>query len=95
MKYRIMYKTCLFVFKILHSISPQYLEDLIYLRFPSEMNLRSNSDDWKVELLGNSKTIQYTMINNWNALPYDIRCLTSLNEFKSKLKTYYFNYAFS
>ena len=95
MKYRIMFKTCLFVFKIIHCISPQYLEELVYLRFPSEMNLRSNDDDWKVEQLGHSKTVQYTMIKNWNDLPYNIRCLTSLIDFKAKLKTYYFNHAFS
>ena len=30
-KFRIMYKSCLFVFKILHGISPQYLEDMAYI----------------------------------------------------------------
>ena len=94
-KYRIMYKSCLFVFKILHCIAPRYLEDLVYLRFPSEVNLRSNHDDWKVEQLGYDKTLQYTMIKTWNDLPYDIRCLTSLTVFKTKLKTHYFTYAFS
>ena len=94
-KFRIMYKTCLFVFKILHSISPQYLDDFIYIRFPSEMNLRSNDDDWKVQQVVQRKTLQYTMIKHWNELPYDIRCLPSLNNFKTKLKTHYFNLAFS
>ena len=94
-KFRIMYKTCLFVFKILHCLSPQYLEDMIYLRFPSEMNLRSNDDDWKVEQVDQRRTLQYTMIKNWNELPYNIRCLTSLADFKKKLKTYYFTNAFS
>ena len=83
------------MFKILHCLSPQYLEDFIYLRFPSEMNLRSNDDDWKVEQVNQRKTLQYTMIKNWNELPYDIRCLASLNDFKTKLKTHYFNHAFS
>ena len=64
-KFRIKYKSCLFVYKILHGISPQYLEDMAFLRFPSEMNLRSNNDDWKVEVSAPNRTIQYTMINNW------------------------------
>ena len=94
MKYRIMYKTCLFVFKILHHISPKYLDDFIYLRFPSEMNLRSDNDDLKVEQVVHNKTLQYAIIHNWNELPYAIRCLTSLEDFKKNLKTYYFNCAF-
>ena len=30
----------------------------------------------------------------WNELPFSIRSLTSLSEFKSQLKTHYFNIAF-
>ena len=30
----------------------------------------------------------------WNGLPYEIRSLSSLNVFKSNLKTYFFNIAF-
>ena len=94
-KFRIKYKSCLFVYKILHGISPLYLEDMAFLRFPSEMNLRSNNDDWKVEVSAPNRTIQYTMTNNWNELPYNIRCLSSLDDFKTKLKTHYFSIAFS
>ena len=68
---------------------------MAFLRFPSEMNLRSNNDDWKVEVSAPNRTIQYTMINNWNELPYNIRCLSSLDDFKTKLKTHYFSIAFS
>ena len=95
MKYRIMYKCCLFVFKILHGMIPQYLEDLVHIRIPSEMNLRSNTDDWKVEQCIRSRTLQYKVTEVWNELPYNIRCITSLNVFKIKLKTHYFNYAFT
>ena len=59
------------------------------------MNLRSNDDDWKVQQVVQRETLQYTMIKHWNELPYDIRCLPSLDNFKTKLKTHYFNLAFS
>ena len=94
-KFRIKYKLCLFVFKILHGISPQYLEDMAYIRFPSELNLRSNNDHWKVELSAPKRTIQYTMLHTWNELPYNVRCLSSLDNLKTKLKTHYFSLAFS
>ena len=95
MKYRIMYKCCLFVFKILHGMIPQYLEDLVHIRIPSEMNLRSNTDDWKVEQCIRSRTLQYKVTEVWNELSYNIRCITSLNDIKIKLKTYYFSYAYT
>ena len=92
--YRIMYKTCLFVYKILHGVSPKYLEDFVYIRFPSELNLRSNNDDLRVEQVQCTTCLQYIMINNWNELPYSVRCSTTVNEFKTKLKTHYFSLAF-
>ena len=59
------------------------------------MNLRSNTDYWKVEQCIRSRTLQYKVTEVWNELPYNIRCITFLNDFKIKLKTHYFNYAFT
>ena len=38
---------------------------------------------------------QFSGLNIWNDVPYEIRCLTDIEVFKKSLKTYYFNLAFS
>ena len=93
-KYRIMYKTCIFVFKILNGKAPSYLDDFIALRVLPQRELRSNNDFLIAQQTAYENTIQYAMIRNWNCLPYDIRSLTSIDIFKSKLKTFYFEAAF-
>ena len=93
-QYRIMYKTCVFVFKILNCNAPSYLDDFIALRILPHRELRSNNDFLIAQQTTYENSIQYAMIRNWNSLPYDIRSLTSLDTFKSKLKTFYFNAAF-
>ena len=66
----------------------------IALRILSHRELRSNNDFLIAQQTTYENSIQYAMIRNWNSLPYDIRSLTSLDTFKSKLKTFYFNAAF-
>ena len=93
-KYRIMYKACIFVFKILNCKAPSYLDDFILLRVLSHRDCRSNSDFLIAQQTTNENTVQYAMIKHWNNLLYDIRSLTSIDVFKNKLKTFYFNLAF-
>ena len=89
-----MYKACIFVFKILNCKAPSYLDDFILLGVLSHRDCRSNSDFLIAQQTTNENTVQYAMIKHWNNLPYDVRSLTSLDVFKNKLKTFYFNVAF-
>ena len=43
-KYRINYKLCLMVYKILNNLAPEYLSDLFYVFKPFRKNLRSKND---------------------------------------------------
>ena len=95
MKQRIMYKSCVFVFNMLHGKCPHYMKDLIQHRIPNEMNTRSNNDNLIFSQTSDSRTIQFGMIKNWNSLPYNIRCISSEDAFKKHLKTYYFNISYA
>ena len=64
MKQRIMYKSCVFVFKMLHGECPHYMKDLVQHRIPNEMNTRSNSDTLIFQQTSDSSTLQYGMIKN-------------------------------
>ena len=96
-KYRIMFKLCLLVFKTMYGFSPEYLEDKIQQRTintTSLIFLRSDLDMTRLELPVNENTIQYSMAKYWNMLPIDIRSCNSVDAFKSQLKTHYFTQAF-
>ena len=94
--FRIKFKTCLFVYKIINGLSPVYLNNLVTQAIPAEHNLRSNVDNLKLQQTQSGvKTIQHQMVQNWNCLPYDIRSSTSIHTFKRNLKTHYFNIAFA
>ena len=91
--FRIKFKLCLQVFKIVHSLAPPYLSDFLHILIPLRSGLRSSSDFALVttELC----EILYVMCVEWNKLPYTLRTICSLNEFKTSLKTHYFNIAFA
>jgi hypothetical protein len=99
-KFRINYKTCLIAFKIVRKIAPEYLEENFQMFTPnSSINLRPGTgrDEMMMQINLNQqkKNIIYTkIILNWNKLPQTIRNITSLNTFKSELKTHFFKIAF-
>ena len=93
-RYRIMYKTCVRVYKILNGLAPSYMNDFVVLHFPSEFSLRSNNDNLIISQMSYRNTIQHAMIANWNCLPYHLRSLESLITFEKQLKTHYFTLAF-
>lgn len=94
MNYRIKYKSCVFVFNMLHGNCPHYMENVIVPKLPQDINLRSNRDNLLFYQTSHHSTLQYAMINNWNCLPYSIRCAPTLDLFKKHLKTHYFNMAY-
>ena len=61
-KYRIMYKTSIFAFKILKSKAPSYLDNFILLRVLSYRDFRSNSDFLIAQQTTCVNTIQNAMV---------------------------------
>ena len=94
-KFRIKYKTCVLVYKIMNCNAPDYLDNFVTMRYPSEFQLRSDGDSLALEYTSQENTIQYAMSKNWNSLPYNLRSMNSLETFKTSLKTHFFNIAFN
>lgn len=97
--YRIDYKIAVLTFKCLHGLAPAYLSNLIEEYHPSR-NLRSSSQKLlkskvvKFEKLG-KKSFAFSGPQVWNSLPFYLRDEASLDIFKKKLKTFYFEMAFN
>ena len=99
-RYRILYKLCLLVFKCLNNIAPQYLSSLISIRDPNIHCLRLDKDFYILNkppapnLKRTEAAFCLSAPNAWNNLPYYIRCHNRLDGFKTMLKTHYFTIAF-
>ena len=66
-KYRINYKQCLMVYKILNNLAPEYLSDLFYVYKPFRKNLRSENNNTIINTgHHNVKTISHKMCVIWN-----------------------------
>ena len=92
---RIVFKMNLMCFKIVNNIAPKYLKELV-CRYEPTRKLRSSADKWRLtERPYKLKTYGYRAFSVagpklWNTLPVDIRSLTNIDTFKSKLKTHLF-----
>jgi len=94
-RHRITYKIALMTFKSLHGMAPGYITELISRHKPSR-TLRSSSahllkrpDIQKTITYGES-SFTFAAPTIWNDLPADIRSITSLENFKRRLKTHLF-----
>ena len=92
---RIDYKILLLTFKCIYGLAPTYLSDLINIKPNSLYNLRSTGklllDHPKGKMLTTlgARSFSAAAPKLWNSLPVD-RQATSLNSFKTRLKTYLF-----
>ena len=93
---RIFYKTACLCFNAITSSTPAYLCDLLHLYSPSR-SLRSSADTrllkiplYKCKRKGD-RAFSYSGPSVWNSLPLHIRNATTIDTFKSALKTYLFN----
>ena len=91
---RITFKTCLYIFKILNSLSPQYLSNTIQVYTPSR-TLRSSSDTHKLaipkcQLTVSERRFSVAAAKSWNSIPLAIRSISNSATFKRNLKTYLF-----
>ncbi len=93
------FKILLFVFKVLNGLAPSYLSDLLSLHSPARCLRSSNQKlllvprsrlkkkgDWAFAIAGPKL---------WNSLPVSIRTITTESLFKTRLKAYLFERAFS
>ena len=93
---RIDYKILLLTFKCIYGLAPTYLSDLIRVKSNSSYNLRSTGklllDHPKGKMLTTlgARSLSAAAPKLWNELPVELRQATSLNSFKSRLKTYLF-----
>lgn len=99
-KYRIMYKIALLTFKCVNNLAPSYLKELIILRKPTVKNVRLDSDYFLLEtphysLVSTEKAFSVCCPKIWNSLPFETRSACTLTQFKSSLKSHYFELAFS
>jgi len=99
-KYRIIYKLCLLVYKSLSITAPAYLKELFVplSSIPARSSLRSSSS---TDLLIPATRLQFgerafavAGSRYWNSLPPTIRAITDVTIFKAKLKTHLFRQAF-
>ena len=96
--FRIKYKIAVLSFKCVNGLAPKYLADLI-IEYQPTRNLRSSS-----QRLLKCKNVNYVKLGErcfafaapkvWNSLPLFLRNELSIEIFKKKLKTYYFEEAF-
>ena len=95
---RIDYKILLLTFKCIYGLAPTYLSDLISIKSNSLYNLRSTGklllDHLKGKMLTTLEARSFSAAASklWTGLPVELRQATSLNSFKSRLKTYLFKY---
>lgn len=99
--YRIQFKILLLTFKALHGMAPDYIRDLITIRQHSRYSLRSSSSivlefpQGKMLRSFGDRAFSVAAPKLWNALPLDLRNISSLSTFKSCLKLHLFKSAFS
>ena len=99
-KHRIKFKVALLVFKCLNNMAPTYLCDMIELRDIRRRSVRLDNDFYVVKVPkppNFSRTYAAFSFNGpkiWNELPYRIRSMSDIVDFKRELKTYYFGLAF-
>ena len=93
---RLRFKTCVMVYKCIHGIAPTYLCELIQKK-DSLQSLRVYQDTTllftpKLEIQNyRNRKFQIAAPRQWNILPQTIRESTTLESFKTKLKTFLFN----
>ena len=93
-KERINFKILLTTFKALHGINPLYLCELISPYQPRRA-LRSSDQLLLEQPAVLAEIVWLEAPGLWNKLPLEIKCSTSVPEFKRRLKTHLFRQAFS
>ena len=98
-KFRIDFKVLLLAFKALNGLAPPYLSDCLDKYVPGRP-LRSLGAGLLTEIDVNGKKYGEAAFASyvpyiWNLLPPNIRLATSVDVFKTQLKTHFYNIAFN
>ena len=96
--YRIQFKILLLTYKAINGLAPSYITDLIERRKPprslrSSCKLKLKLPKTKFKSYGD-RSFSYTAPLLWNQLPDEVCSAQTVENFKSKLKTYLFKRAF-
>ena len=95
--YRIKFKIALITYKSLNNLAPQYISEMLQQYHPTR-NLRSSARGYltKKRHLNKygSRAFSVAAPVIWNDIPLDIRTVETLEQFKTKLKIYYFEMAY-
>ena len=91
---RIKFKILVTTYKCINGQSPKYLKDLLISYTPTR-NLRSQSKNLLVKprinkISSGGRSFAFAAPNVWNALTEDLKSSTSMNNFRSQLKTHLF-----
>ena len=96
-RYRIHFKILrLLTFRAIHGMVPHYISNLINVRQPSSYSLRSRASivllfpKGKMLSTSGDRSFSTAAPKLWNALPAELRSISSLSTFKSCLKTHIF-----
>ena len=84
---RIIFKILVITFKIIHGLAPENLANLISFRCADTLLLNNIFLDTSY----GRQSFSYAAPRYWNSLPNDIKFSSTLENFKSKTKTYLFN----
>ena len=99
-RYRINFKILLITLKVIHSLAPEYLSELLTRKNKCNYNLRSTSkallQQPRIKTLRTLGDPSFTVAAPalWNNLPNAIRSANSTNYFKKLLKTHLSKIAF-
>ena len=88
-KSRIIFKYLLTVFKCVSGLAPAQLSAKISLECPLNMILRY--DNFRPAGAFGRRAFSYLAPRYWNALPRNLRTMTSVEAFKGNLKTFLFD----
>ena len=97
---RIDYKIALLAFKCLNNFAPFYAKSRLKMKEEPFKSLRTCNDYFLLEVpcvtkfKRTERGFSYCAPVIWNRLPYELRTVTNIDVFKSKLKTWFFNEAF-
>ncbi|ROJ36101.1 RING finger protein 166 [Anabarilius grahami] len=98
-KHRIDFKILLITYKALNGLAPQYLSELLMHYSPSRLLRSQNSGQLIIPRISKStaggRSFSYLAPKLWNNLPSIVRDADTLCQFKSRLKTYLFNLAYT
>ena len=92
-KKRVDFKLLAITYKALHGLAPAYISNLIELHLPGRHGLRSactpKLSERRFRRSWGDRSLMVAASRLWNNLPHDIQHSSTLNTFKSKLKTYF------